>query len=65
MWEIIQQLIERWGFPTGFGFWLMYTYTRELREIRKMMHQVVTVSAVILRVVDTKEAKALDEKEAE
>jgi hypothetical protein len=52
MWEIVQNLIERWGFPTGFGVWLMMMFSRELRDMRQMLHKLVTVNAVILNILD-------------
>lgn len=60
MWEIIQNLIERWGFPTGFGVWLMWMFSRELMEMRKMMHKLVTFNAVILRILEAPESALPD-----
>ena len=57
--ELLQYIIERWGFPVGFAVWLMTSVTRELREIRALLHKQAVVNAVILKTLDVPEAVAL------
>ena len=54
--ELIQTLIERWGFPAAFAVWLMMSVTRELREIRLLIQKLTVVNAVILKTLDVPEA---------
>lgn len=57
--DLIQTLIERWGFPAAFAVWLMMSVTRELREIRLLIQKLTVVNAVILKTLDVPEAVAL------
>jgi len=57
--DLLQTLIERWGFPAAFAVWLMMSVTRDLREIRLLMQKLTVVNAVILRTLDVPEAVAL------
>ena len=57
--DLLQQIIERWGFPAAFAVWLMMSVTRELREIRALLHKQAVVNAVILRTLDVPEAVTL------
>jgi hypothetical protein len=50
--DILQTLIERWGFPVAFSVWLMITFTRELREIRAELQRLVVLLAVIAKTLD-------------
>jgi len=57
--DLLQTIIERWGFPVGFAIWLMMGVTRDLREIRTLIHKQVVLNAVILKTLDVPEAAAL------
>jgi hypothetical protein len=57
--SLVQQLVERWGFPVGFAVWLMAGVTRDLREIRAAIAQLAVVNAVILNTLDVPEAVEL------
>jgi hypothetical protein len=57
--DLLQTLIERWGFPAAFAVWLMMGVTRDLREIRALIHKQVVLNAVILKTLDVPEAVAL------
>lgn len=57
--ELIQTIIERWGFPVAFAVWLMLGVTRELREIRHLIQRIAVLNAVILKTLDVPEAAAL------
>lgn len=57
--ELLQTIIERWGFPVGFAVWLMMSVTRELREIRALIQKLTIVNAVILKTLDVPEAVTL------
>jgi hypothetical protein len=57
--DLLQTLIERWGFPVGFAVWLMMGVTRDLREIRALIHKQVVLNAVILKTLDAPDAAAL------
>jgi hypothetical protein len=57
--DLLQQIIERWGFPAAFAVWLMMSVTRELREIRALLHKQAVVNAVILKTLDVPEAVTL------
>lgn len=50
------QIAERWGFPVAFAVWLMFGVTRELREIRALLHKQVVLNAVILKTLDVPNA---------
>ena len=50
--DVIQQLVERWGFPAAFAIWLMHGVTRDLREIRNAISKLAVVNAVILNTLD-------------
>lgn len=54
-----QQIIERWGFPVAFALWLMWSHTRELREIRQDLHKLMVITAVVLKTLDVPEAERL------
>jgi hypothetical protein len=54
----ITQMIERWGFPAAFALWLMIWVTRDLREIRALLHKQVVLNAVIAKTLDIPEAVA-------
>jgi len=54
----ITQMVERWGFPAAFALWLMMWVTRDLREIRALLHKQVVLSAVIAKTLDIPEAVA-------
>jgi hypothetical protein len=58
--DLLQTIIERWGFPVGFAVWLMMGVTRDLREIRALVHKQVVLNAVILKTLDIPEAAMLD-----
>lgn len=57
--DLIQQLVERWGFPAAFAIWLMQGVTRDLREIRAAIAKLAIVNAVILNTLDVPEAVEL------
>lgn len=57
--DLLQTIIERWGFPVGFAVWLMMGVTRELREIRTLIQRIAVLNAVILKTLDVPEAAAL------
>ena len=57
--DLLQQLIERWGFPAAFAVWLMLSVTKELRDIRALLHRQAVVNAVILKTLDVPEPVAL------
>lgn len=57
--DLLQTIIERWGFPVAFAVWLMMSVTRELREIRLLIQKLTVVNAVILKTLDVPEAVAL------
>jgi hypothetical protein len=57
--DLLQTIIERWGFPVAFAVWLMLGVTRELREIRLLIQKLTIVNAVILKTLDVPEAVAL------
>jgi len=57
--DLLQTLIERWGFPAAFAVWLMMGVTRDLREIRALIHKQVILNAVILKTLDIPEAVTL------
>jgi len=57
--DLLQTIIERWGFPVAFAVWLMLSVTRELREIRLLIQKLTVVNAVILKTLDVPEAVAL------
>lgn len=57
--ELLQELIERWGFPVVFAVWLMHGVTRDLREIRVAIAKLAVVNAVILNTLDVPEAAEL------
>ena len=57
--DLLQTIIERWGFPVAFAVWLMMGVTRELREIRLLIQKLTVVNAVILKTLDVPEAVAL------
>ena len=57
--DILQTLIERWGFPVAFSVWLMITFTRELREIRAELQRLVVLLAVIAKTLDVPGLPAL------
>jgi hypothetical protein len=50
--DLLQTLIERWGFPVAFSVWLMITFTRELREMRVELQRLVVLLAVIAKTLD-------------
>ena len=56
---LVQQLVERWGFPVAFAIWLMAGVTRDLREIRAAIAKLAVVNAVILNTLDVPEAAEL------
>lgn len=58
--DLLQTIIERWGFPVGFAIWLMMGVTRDLREIRALVHKQVVLNAVILKTLDIPETAILD-----
>ena len=55
----ITQIIERWGFPVAFAVWLMWTHTRELRDMRRQLHKLMVINAVVLKTLDVPEAQTL------
>lgn len=55
----IWEIIERWGFPAAFSVWLMISVTRELREIRTLLHKQVVLNAVILKTLDVLDGERL------
>ena len=57
--ELLQTLIERWGFPAAFAVWLMMGVTRDQREIRNLIHKLTVVNAVILKTLDVPEPAQL------
>jgi hypothetical protein len=57
--DLLQTVIERWGFPVGFAVWLMMSVTRELREIRLTLQKLTVVNAVILKTLDVPEPASL------
>lgn len=57
--DLLQQLIERWGFPAAFAVWLMMSVTKDLRDIRDMMQKLAIVNGVILKTLDVPEAVQL------
>ncbi len=57
--DLLQTIIERWGFPVAFAVWLMMSVTRELREIRLLIQKLTVVNAVILKTLDVPEAVTL------
>jgi len=57
--DLLQTIIERWGFPVAFAVWLMMSVTRELREIRLLIQKITVVNAVILKTLDVPKAVAL------
>ncbi len=48
----VGQILDRWGLPTAFCAWMMFFVTRELREIRKLLYQLVVSNAVIAKTLD-------------
>ena len=57
--DLLQTIIERWGFPVGFAVWLMMGVTRDLREMRIALQKLTVVNAVILKTLDVPEAAEL------
>ncbi len=57
--DLLQTIIERWGFPVAFAVWLMMSVTRELREIRLLIQKLTVLNAVILKTLDVPEAATL------
>jgi len=58
--DVLQTLIERWGFPVAFSVWLMIAFTRELREMRTELKRLVVLLAVIAKTLDVPGVAALD-----
>jgi hypothetical protein len=60
--DILQTLIERWGFPIAFSVWLMKMYTRELRDMRSELKRIAIAVAVMAKTLDVPtEVAALEE----
>jgi len=57
--DVLGEIINRWGLPTGFAVWLMWVVTRDLREIRNAVYKQSVVNAVILKTLDVPEAAAI------
>lgn len=57
--DLLQTIIERWGFPVGFAVWLMMGVTRDIRQMRAALQKLTVVNAVILKTLDVPEAVEL------
>jgi len=55
--DVLQTIVERWGFPAFIVVWLMRDVMREMRAQRAQITKLVVVNSVILKTLDIPEAE--------